>query len=752
MQSTMSVRLLGRERETGQLRQRLVDPAPRLTTIVGPGGSGKTALAVHLAEALERDFADGVWVVELAPIASPELVLDAVCQAVGLQDAGSRGLAESLLAHFQDRRGLVVLDNCEHVLRAAASVVDVLLRTERMHVLATSREPLRLRSEHVYALAPLAVPRSTARVSVQEVHAAPATALFVERALQVDASFTLRDGDAPVIADICVALDGLPLAIELAAARTRLLSPSAIRARLSNRLELLSSGYHDVPDRQRTLRATLMWSYDLLEPAQQVLLRRAAVFAGGFVLEAAAAVCGAPIGTLDHLSALVDKSLLQVDQQPDGEPRFHLLETVREFALERLSASGELEHTQTQRAAWALHVAESLGAELAGPKQAAILAQLDREHDNLRAALAWCRDHGQPRTGARIAAALWWFWIVRGHLSEGQAWLEHAWADGVPSDLRARMLRRASHLAFRRGALAHAAELQAASAALESPDADPIDRAEALQSRAGVAIVLGDAAAALPLLEASADLFRRHGNTVGLAWSEYNRGLAELTTGDLDRARASLEECIAQCRSLGSWWILATALGTLAFVDAGQRNWTAAARRIEEALQIAHDLGDRWGMCNMLEMLAWCANAAGQSVRAARLFGAVEAGLSAIGASMGESLERMHRPQVALLRQRVRAATLEAAWAEGRAWPLDRAVAYSRQPECATHERAPGGLSARESEVVRLVAAGQTNRQIAAALTVSDKTVSRHLDNIFAKLGVSSRAAATAFAVRAGLV
>src|SRR5215471_13786413 len=322
----MLSRLIGREREIADVRDRLLDPTSKLITLIGPGGAGKTALALNIAASVGSRYDRGVAVVELASVTAPELVMDAVCHALGVQDAGNRGLGESLAAHLQDGSVLVVLDNCEHVLAAAAEAAALLLRCPNVQILATSREALRLQNECVHALSPLALPESVEHASLRELRASPAVELFLERARQVQATFALDDVEARAVADICIALDGLPLAIELAAARVRVLSPRAIRARLGDRLDLLTATSRDVADRQQTLRATLEWSYNLLETHAQAALRRVGVFAGGFTLESAAMVCDIPSGVLDTLTALVDRSLLQVDVQSDGEPRFHLLE------------------------------------------------------------------------------------------------------------------------------------------------------------------------------------------------------------------------------------------------------------------------------------------------------------------------------------------------------------------------------------------------------------------------------------------
>lgn len=746
--------LIGREREAADLAARVVDSQARLTTLVGPGGVGKTTLALSIAGANRSAFAHGTAVVELASTRSPELVLAVVCQQLGVRDAGGRPLAESLLAHLHDKHLLVVLDNCEHLLAASAAVVELMLRCGRVHVLATSREKLHLRSECVYTLGPLALPSLTS--DAFDVATSPSVALFVARARQAEASFSLDQAeDARAIAEVCIALDGLPLAIELAAARVGVLPPRALRARLAHCLDVLRSANIDVPDRQRTLRATLDWSYNLLEPRHQDVLSRVAVFVGGFTLESAAAVCAEPADVLEDVAALVDKGLVRAEVQPDGEPRFRLLETVSQYGLERLTESGQRETTQERQAKWALWLAETASQELNGPDQSRWFDQLEREHENLRAALAWCRDAGRPDMGARMAVALAWFWMVRGHLGEAEQWLEHTWTESALSPtLLAGLLQRAVNIALRRGRCAHAAALLVRCFPLMAHVSDPMERAEWLHSRARTAAAAGQPGQALPLLDESLNLMSAAGNRFGQAVHDYNEALVLQQTGDWARCTAALERCVSEARALGHQWLLGGALGQLALVAVHQNDWQAATEHGREALRLTSELGDRWNMCHTLALLAWAATAQGAGLSAAKLFGAADAGFEAIGASLWAPLLRLHQRLCASLRESLASAAFEQACAEGRGWSIEQAVAFVlATPPTAQVSEAEGSspLSRRESEVLRLVAAGHTNRQIAAALILSDKTVSRHLDNIFSKLGISSRAAASAFAVRSGL-
>ena len=448
-------RLVGREAELARAAALLRPDGARVVTLTGPPGVGKTRLAVELARRLGAAYPDGVCLVALAPLSDPALVLPAVAAALGVPDGGAIPLPDAVAGRLAGKRPLLVLDNCEHLPEAAPAVADLVGRCPGLTVLATSRAPLRLRGEQEFSVPPLALPDATpgpgaARAAVE---ACPSVALFLERARDARPDLELGDADLAAVAALCRRLDGLPLALELAAARVKVLPPRALLARMEAALPLLTGGPRDLPARQRTLRDALAWSYDLLAEEERAVFRRLGVFAGGFDLDAVAALCPAP-GTLDVLARLVDHSLVRVGGAADGEPRFVLLETVREYALDRLAERGEADAVRRAHARHFAALAEAAAAALHGPRQAPWLDRLEREHANFRAALRWALDGGEAGLGLRLGAALWWFWFVRGRWSEGLAWLEAllalpAGAGGAADDakIRSRALTGAGWLA-----------------------------------------------------------------------------------------------------------------------------------------------------------------------------------------------------------------------------------------------------------------------------------------------------------------
>jgi predicted ATPase/DNA-binding CsgD family transcriptional regulator len=787
--------LVGREREVAAVADLLRDEA-RLLTVTGPGGVGKTRLAIRVAEEVAAGYPGGVCFVPLAAISDPDLVAPTAAQVLGVREAGEEQLAARIAAFLRDKRLLLVLDNFEQVAEAAPLVAGLLGACPHLSVLVTSRVRLHLSSEQEYPLAPLDLPPPGGALDLAAVARSAAVCLFAERARALQTGFALTPANAPAVAEICRRLDGLPLAIELAAARIKLLSPPALLARLNRRLPLLTRGANDLPDRQRTMHDAIAWSHDLLTPAEQARFRRLAVFAGGFTLEAADAVSRVPSGRvekaeearstpslldsstrpegirlLDSIAALVDKNLVQQAQWTNGngaDPRYRMLETIREYGLEQLAASGEEEATRRRHAAHFLVLAEAAAPALVGPGQGPWFARLAAEHDNLRAALGWAIEAGEADFALRMASALLRYWLVRGHLREGRAALERALAlaEGcqVAPALRARVL-----LLLGGMAVHQADDPTVAGARLD----EALALYHALEDRTGMAratFMLGmiaesrddDERATARYAEALA-LYREAGQVRFVAEPLYNLANVAFRRGDDERAAALAAEAVAAGRAADDVWTLVPALVGAAQVVCRRGDLSAACPLLREALTRAAAVGHRWGVAEALAGWAAVAAASGQAERAARLLGAADALCEATGEARVVHYTQ-HRQAVAAARAVLAEDGFAAALAAGRTLSLDEAVgealALTGQPaEVTPHPPAaascpalPSELTPREVEVLRLLAEGHSDKEIGATLYISHKTVMRHVANIYAKLDVSSRAAATAFAFRHGLV
>jgi predicted ATPase/DNA-binding SARP family transcriptional activator/DNA-binding CsgD family transcriptional regulator len=789
---------VGREQEMVEIRRELT--MTRLLTLTGTGGSGKTRLALELARDLVGAYPDGVWLVELAPLSEPELVAQEVAAALEIPERPGQPLTDTLVDALRPKRTLLILDNCEHLVDAAAQLVDILLGTcPHLRVLATSREALSVPGEMNRPVPPLPLPDPQRPSTVEELSGCESCQLFIQRARYRNPAFVLTPNNAWAVAEICRRLEGIPLAIELAAARVGL-SAEQIAERLADSLKLLTGGGRTTSRRQKTLRGTLDWSYELLSEPEQKLFEWLAVFAGGWTLEAAEAVgVGGGIDEedmLDLLGRVVDKSLVLAEASGEGRVRYRMLELVRQYAWERLQMSGDAGEVQGRHAAYFLTLAEEAEPELSGPQQGLWVERLEGEHDNVRAALSWVLQSGESELGLRFGGALWRFWYTRGYLSEGIRWMEEVLAGGEPAAAPAQVkalegmgwltqlqgdierakatyeemleqsrklgakgnvataLNSLATLAVTRGDNERARALLEENLSVlrelenERNTATTLKRFHALNLLGILALnEEGNHARATALFEGSLDLAREVGDTNREGATLTNLGYVALLQGDNERATALSEEALAVARELGNAGvdILPEALVNLGLAALGQGNHERATASFKEGLAVAQEVGVKASVINALEAMATLAGTLGEASRVAHLWGAAQAAREITSIALPPGERALHEPYLASARSRLGESAWEAALAEGRAMSLDRAAEYAlSEAETATSEQPSSGaqppnLTPREQEVAVLVAQDLTNRQIASRLMLSEHTIVTHVRNILKKLGLHSR-------------
>lgn len=759
-------RLVGRATDVASVIDLVRDPAIRLVTLTGPGGVGKTRLALAIAADLADYFADGVAWVELASLQDPSLVAVTVLRSLRCEDGGSHPPSE-VLRIIGDRKVLLVIDNFEHLVAASPLLTDLLTACPYLKILVTSRTRLRLRGEHEVPVEPLSLPDSESLPPISILPSFGAIQLWSDRARAANAAFALTDSNAATVTAICQRLDGLPLAIELAAARSNALTPVAILGRLQCRLDLLVDGPRDVPGRHQTMYAAIAWSYDLLTPAEQAFFRRLSVFTGSFSLDAAEAVGGDGAGAehVDLIGSLVGKSLIR-SLTSDGEPRYTMLETVRAFGVHQLAASGEEAAFRTRHAAWYLALAERAAPELDGPRQAMWYDRLESELANLRAALEWLRESGDFETSLRLATGVGWFWTSRGYFHEARDAFESLIAmpaSGQNPAALAFALNCAADAAHWLGDIERAQNNFERAIEIYRTIDDRHGLAMALRGLGSVAIEANQARAA-DLLEEALAVARDVGADWYFAGATHLLGIVAFAAGDHNRAIRHQQDALHVWRRLGDIAYVAGALAYigLAWLESGR--YEAARSSYLEALGLAVDSQDRLNIARVLEGSAGLAAAGGNAENGALLLGAADASRRRSGMSRRPPTIAAIDRIAEIARRRLDADAFESAREQGRSLGQDEAIALARTVLESTSYAALAGsipgvgtpgqpyLSARETEVLRLLTEGASDPEIAARLFISRYTASNHVHAILTKLGVANRAAAVAHAIRSGLV
>ncbi|MEV6136664.1 LuxR C-terminal-related transcriptional regulator [Nocardia sp. NPDC051990] len=744
---------VGRQREIREVRGLLA--TARLVTLTGVGGVGKTRLASEVAAVAGRSFPDGVWLVDLSGVGDADLVAQTVLTSLGL-DVSNRTIEEQLVEHLADMQALIVLDNCEHLVDACGALCNLLLRScAGLRILTTSRELLGVAGEHVYTVPPLSMPSLPVTLGALAAYDAPA--MLVERARAVRPELTLTERDADVVVRVCERLDGIPLAIELAATRLRSLSLPAVLDRLEDRFMLLAGSIRAAVPRQRTLRALIDWSYELCQPSEQLLWARLSVFTGGFTLAAAEGVCAGSDLPRERILDLIDHLVAQSILAPvptDGPPRYRMLETIREYGWHRLAERDETGALCKRHCDHYLALAEQIAGAWNGPGQAAGLAELRAERDNLQAALDWATSTPTAvRDALALVTALRYHWCADGFLGEGRRWIDKA---------------------------------------LRVADRTGSERISALWVAGWVRLLLGEFEAATAALDECAAAAAAVGDRHALGWVSCLRGTAEMFHGHLAPAITAFEKTVADysddddvvCMTLfqlalaqanagdrsagatahrgialadhrGERWTKSYSLWTLGYDQFLRGEYDTAVDSTRAALEIQREFNDHVGAALMMELLAWIAAARGEYRHAAGLMGAVGSVWHRIGTSIavfGPHLEAQHSACQHTLDQSLRQAVQRAERTRGAALDHAQAIQYALDPSQTAQEpdeQEDTMLTARERQVAELVAQGLSNRKIAQQLVLSPRTVDRHLENILCKLGYSSRAQIAAWTARA---
>jgi non-specific serine/threonine protein kinase len=742
-----------RRRECAELKRLIT--ASRLVTVTGVGGVGKTRTALRVAAEMRRSFADGVWWVELSTVQQSDLIAPAVAEVLGLRDQTTRPLLDVLSDHLSERRMLLVLDTCEHLVDACAQLAGALLRAAvGLRVLATSRQPLGLTGEHMVAVPPLGVPGPGSWDPGVASGPSPALELFVERAKALDHDFTLAGDNRTAVAMLCRRLDGIPLAIELAAARVRALSPQQILALLDDRFGLLVGGSRAGLARHATLQTAIAWSHELCTPAERLLWSRASVFAGDFDLTGAQEVCADDRLTrdamLDVMAGLVDKSVLLRSEHPSGT-RYRLLDTMREYGLDRLRKAGEDAALRHRHVDYYLAMARRLDAQWCGPDQVEWYERMNREHANLRAALDFCLTEPEAhRAGLELAGTLRYLWVCCGFLRDGRRYLDSVLGlDPAPGPALTTALWTGAYVAAAQGDLDAAEARVAQCRPYAEQQGDDVAAGWIAYIATVVTLFRGDVQQAIALGKRSADLHRSGGDPgIGLLVAFGVLSLAFGLAGEPDRAVEVSEECRKSCDEYGEQWARSYVDYLRAVAELGRGDAKAAVTYARDALRFKRLLGDSLGIALAVDALASAAAALGDAERAARLLGIANQvwhtfGLPQFGAPNLAAARHASERQA---RDILGDPAYEAAFRAGLRLDPDAGIAYAldeqpeRSPAAARQRTGWAPLTRREREIAELVAEGLTNPRIAARLTITNRTVATHIEHILTKLGFATRA------------
>ena len=728
---------IGRKREIRQVRA-LMNEA-RLVTLAGPGGCGKTRLAMEVAASVPSRFPDGIAILELAPLTEARLIAEAIAATLDVHQQPGRPLSATLSDYLRPRKLLLVLDNCEHLVAEVASLTDALLRTCRdLSVLATSRMRLGIDGEHVWM--------------VPELTPSEAVALFSERAALTRKDFAGSPESTTTIQQICGRLDGMPLAIELAAARVRTLTPGQINDRLGDRFALLTASSRTSVKHQHSLEATMSWSYDLLpEPAQQ-LWQRLSVFAGGFPLEAAEEICSGDSlperQIVDALTTLIDSSIVQVSDR-DSSRRYSMLETVRAYGQKRLAEASEDETYRRRHLEWFLALAKRAEPEWRGPDQARWIGRVADELDNVRAALDYSRRSERLiEQGLQLVSALWLMWHARGYIGEGRQWLSSLLELAPASAARAYGLNVAGFMAYVQGDAAAAVPLLEESLRLNEARRDQAGSNFSLL-RLGIGLYYNNASdRAIATLDEALARYRAANDRIGIYVAAYELAEALTMAGDLDRAEALHAESLTLKEQQGDAWHLAQSYFGLGLLAWRRQQYPEAIARLRQSIELHQKLLDSWGLARSLEALAWVEAERGDLTRAAHLMGAAASILERASTALSPNYRLHHERFLGVVRAGLSESGFRAAWDRGHGMQAEEAGEFALHEGPPRTRRPTGGVTRREHEIARLVADGLTNRQIARQLSLAERTVDAHVEHLMNKLGYRSRAQIAAWVTR----